>query len=122
MVVMTKFPDEYPLSQQSVTKIEWYGALSKEEPGIDPEMAKFIDYRWVDFCVTLNNGDAYVFTAGTPDFIKEVMERENMKSWLEPGCIVVREINQECILDAVETWLKQADTYGLDHKAVLQTQ
>lgn len=107
MGAITEFSDDYPLIQHDVCKIVWYSTLSKGEDdrNSDPERPKRLDYRWVDFSVTLKNGDVYHFTAVTPDFIKETMERDDMKSWMEPGCIVLRKINQECIFDAVEKWL-----------------
>src|SRR5437868_14123025 len=104
MGIMIQFPAEYRLTGQNVRKIVWYSTLSEgeENPDSDLKEQKSIDCRWVDFSLTLKNGDTYHFTAVTPNFISEVMETEHMKSWLEPGCIIVRETNHECIFDAVE--------------------
>jgi hypothetical protein len=116
------FPAAYPLIREKVDSIYWY-ALSKEQedPNLDPETASWMDYRYLDYFVGLKNGDTYSFTGHMLDQMREVMEEEGLKSWVEVGGVVLREISIECILDAVENWLAKCEIYGLPNIAVLQT-
>ncbi len=121
---ITEFSEDYPNINEMVTRIYWY-ALSKEEveadPDSDPETASRFDYRFLDYFIDLKDGDTYSLTGRTLEQVKEVMEEENMKSWVEAGGVVLREISDECILDSVEQWLSHFSIYGLAIGAVLQS-
>lgn len=58
-----------------------------------------------DVLVNLKDDDSYSFTAFTPDNIKYLMGREGLKSFVSPRLVVVREIQIECILDCIDTYL-----------------
>jgi hypothetical protein len=76
-----------------------------------------------DFFVHLKDGNSYSFTAFTPDNIKQLMEQDNLKSFISPGLVLVQNINLESILDAIEECLKLSkhNKSGLDRFGVLQT-
>ncbi|MBV9789385.1 MAG: hypothetical protein JOZ51_14470 [Chloroflexi bacterium] len=75
-----------------------------------------------DFFVRLKNGPNYAFTACTPENILHVMQRDNLKSFISPGLVIVRSLEVESILDAVEACLRLtlANGESLDHYGVRQ--
>lgn len=119
---MTEFPEAFPKIRERVREIEFWHALSKEEE--DADLPLYIsatrDYRYTEFCVRLTNDDAYMFIARTPDYIKETMQEEGMKSWVETGLIVVLEVNRDSLLNAVEKWISMTDS-DLTQIGILQS-
>lgn len=124
MTRFTTFPAQYPLANNYVQEIEVYGYLTQEEaetdPHYDPDMPG--EFRNFDFVVRLRDGRSYTFVASIPEFIREYMERENEDSFLSPGLVIVRHINETSVIDAVERWLELGlhSTLGLEHYGCLQ--
>src|SRR4051812_45191691 len=92
------FPSEYALTNELVEAIYGYSALSKEEETDD--ISWQIDYRNIDFFVRLKDSHTYSFTAFTPEFVIDYIERENERSFVAPGLILVRDVNRECLIGA----------------------
>lgn len=76
----------------------------------------------IDLFVNLRDGTSYSFTVSTPDDIKEMMQRDGLYHFISPGLIIVKAINLESILSAIEECLKYVDnkSFPLDHFGVLQ--
>lgn len=124
MTRITAFPAQYRLTNANVREIEIYGYLTEEEAEADPSYVPGPLYEWrnFDFCVTLTDSRSYGFVASTPEFIREYMERENEDSFLAPGLVIVRHVDETSVIDAVETWLELGlhSQPGLEHYGVLQ--
>lgn len=75
-----------------------------------------------DIFVRLKNGLDYAFTACTPENILHIMQRDDLKSFISPGLVIVRSLDMESILDAVEACLRLTLAHGepLDHYGVRQ--
>jgi hypothetical protein len=124
MTLISTFPPKYALTNEYVQEIEIVGYLTEEEPKADPGYTSLIrqEYRNFDFFVRLRVGRSYAFVASTPEFIREYMERENEESFLSPGLVIVRRINETSVIDAVESWLRLGlhSQLGLEHFGCLQ--
>ena len=127
MTLITTFPTKYPLTNEYVQEIEIVGYLTQEEaeadPGYPPLMLQVHqEYRNFDFFVRLRDGRSYAFVASIPEFIREYMERENEDSFLSPGLVIVRRIDETSVMDAVESWLRLGlhSQLGLEHYGCLQ--
>jgi hypothetical protein len=120
---ITAFSAQYPLASNYVQEIEIYGYLTQEaeaDASYDPDLPN--EYRNFDFAVRLREGRSYTFVASIPEFIREYMERENEDSFLSPGLVIVRHINERSVIDAVERWLELGldSRLGLEHYGCLQ--
>jgi hypothetical protein len=124
MTLITTFPTKYPLTNENVQEIEIVGYLTQEEAEADPGYPPLIqqEYRNFDFFVRLRDGRSYAFVASIPEFIREYMERENEDSFLSPGLVIIRGINETSVIDAVESWLRLGlhGELGLEHYGCLQ--
>jgi hypothetical protein len=92
MRIMRRFPREFPLVQEYVQAVVFPHELASGEEN-------------ADFFVELKGGDSYSFLACTPDYAKCYMERENERSFISPGLLLVRDIAIDSLLSAVEECL-----------------
>ena len=122
MRIVTSFPEQYALVHQKVAELKLYYPLSEEDDDPDVmvsyELTKNgfkVDYRNYDFSVTLRDGRSFIFTACTPDYVRDFMEREGEISFVESGLLLVREVSLETMLDALEKCLEKEELYGLEH-------
>ena len=124
MTRITTFPIQYPLTNEHVQEIEIVGYLTQEDAEADPDYDPHLhqEYRNFDFFVRLRDSRSYAFVASIPEYIREYMERENEDSFLSPGLVVIRRINETSVIDAVESWLRQGlnSQLGLEHYGCLQ--
>jgi hypothetical protein len=107
---ITSFPREYVYLNEYVEKIN----LPNKNFG---------DGENDDFFVLLKDGRLYSFTAFTTKNIEEIMERDNLKSFISPGLIIVKTVDIDSIMEGIDECLKQSTHKGgrLDHFGILQT-
>lgn len=122
MRAIKKFPDEYPLVCRSVEELRLYYPLSEEDEDsnavVSYELMKdgfYVDFRHYDFSVTLKDGRSFVFTACTPEYVRDFMEREGSKSFVDAGLILVDSVNLGAMLAGLEQCLEKEYLYGLEH-------
>jgi hypothetical protein len=129
MIVLDTFPDRYPRLQHYVMTIEVVAhratdELSEQAQDLirDLNILPFGEAGNEDVFVRLKNGRTYAFTVFTPDSVKEYMERDGTLSFISPGMIVVRQMSDEALCEAIEECLRfeQDGSYPLDHFGVLQ--
>jgi hypothetical protein len=119
MQSISSFPPGYPLVDQCVRAIVLPHNLSEdlEAVGVASEQCPATDSGNADFFVETKGGETYSFLACMPDFVECYMERENERSFVSPGLLLVRDISLESILAAVEDCLQQG---ALERLGVLQ--
>lgn len=68
-----------------------------------------------DVTVHLTDGRSYAFTAYTPLNLMSMMDREEINHFLSPDMLVLREISEQNIRDAVSEMLEddEIDRYGI---------
>jgi hypothetical protein len=123
MSTLSTFPPECPLINQYVKEIRLNYALSRndEDPSILPvldeavEHGARVDYRYYDYFVTLKDGRCFGFSACTPEYIRDSLDRSQALSFVESGLVVVAEVTVPALLDALEQCLEKAELYGLEH-------
>lgn len=70
-----------------------------------------------DVLATLEDGRAFAFTAFTPEALRRAMEEENSGSFVCEDLMVLREINEQNVREAIEEMSALA---SLDRFGVLQ--
>src|SRR3954453_19364619 len=124
MTRINVFPARYSLANAYVQEIDIHGHLTPEEAEADPYFDPDLQHKFrnFDFGVKLKDGRSYAFVASIPEFLREYMERENEDSFLSPGLVIIRQINETSVIDAVESWLELGldSNLGLEHYGVSQ--
>lgn len=65
----------------------------------------------IDVRAVLASGRTIIFTVFTPRNILRLMNDDpDAKSFVCPGMLIVRRIDEDCLRDAVESWLTQEYT------------
>jgi hypothetical protein len=72
------------------------------------------DYRAVEFWIVLKDGRTFGFMAATPEYLRDYLDRENLLSFVSLGLLVVSQITEQALLDALENSLSQATRYEVD--------
>lgn len=88
---------DYPRIRRSVVAIDVPNNLDNPESN-------------TDFFVRLHDGRTFLFVAITPENLRLLMDRDQEKSYLIPGMVVVSAITIDCILDAIEHWLPSSES------------
>jgi hypothetical protein len=129
MIVIDSFPEKYPRLQHSLISIEVVAHRASETlPEDAQELMRALQIRPFgeagneDVFVRLKDGRTFAFTAFTPDDMKELMDQDGTLSFISPGMIVVRQMSEEALCEAIEECLKfESDgSHPLDHFGVLQ--
>lgn len=86
-----------------------------------------VDEDWltagnVDVIVALKYGGTYSFTIFTLDNIRSLMQRDNLRTFLSPGMLIVDAISVDSILEALNERLLLAHggNISLDHFGIRQ--
>ena len=121
-MAMTTFPEKYPLVNEYVRELRLYYELpSDREPQEDgtPQNqvtpAIFPEDRSYDYFITLKDGRCFGFSAYTPEFLRDYLERENDISFVDSGIVIVSSVTVDAILDSLEKCLHLAKDYGIEH-------
>jgi hypothetical protein len=129
MIAIDTFPDRCPRLQHHVMTIQVVAhrttdELSEQAQDLIRELniLPFGEAGNEDIFVRLKDGRTYAFTAFTPDSMKEFMEQDGKFCFISPGMIVVRQMSDEALCEAIEECLRyeQDGSYPLDHFGVLQ--
>jgi hypothetical protein len=68
-----------------------------------------------DYFVTLKDGRCFGFSAYTPEFLRDYMEREHDISFVDSGIVILSRVTLDSILDSLEKCLDLAKDYGIEH-------
>ena len=119
MRTITTFSEQWHLLYEQVAEVTLISALSPAEHDAETlaEMAELginVDYRACELWMTMKDGRTFGFMASTPEYLRDYMERENQASFVLLGLLIVREMTEESILNALESSLLEAATYGAE--------
>lgn len=119
MRTITTFSEQWRLANEQVAEVTLIHALSPADHYAETltwiaELGLNEDYRACELWVVMKDGRTFGFLAATPEYLRDYMERENELSFVSLGLLVVRQITEEAIMNAIETSLSEADTYGVD--------
>jgi hypothetical protein len=122
---ITSFPERFERLNQQVAEVVLIHALSPADH--DPETLAQIaeqgyeeDYRACDLWIELKGGPNYGFMAAMPEYLRDYMDGEmgyqdgeKSLSFVSLGLLVVSQMTEEAILDALEKCLEEAVYWGV---------
>ena len=119
MRTITTFSEQWPLLNEQVAEVTLLHALSAAEHDAETlaEMAELginEDYRACELWMKMKDGRTFGFMASTPEYLRDYMERENTATFVLLGLLVVREITEDVIMNALERSLSEVATYGAE--------
>jgi hypothetical protein len=121
-MAMTTFPEKYKLVNKYVQELRLYYELPSDRQPQEDVMAPnqmtpaiIPEDRSYDYFVTLKDGRCFGFSAYTPEFFRDYMEREHDISFVDSGIVIVRSVTVDSILDSLEKCLYLAKDYGIEH-------
>jgi hypothetical protein len=121
MRTITSFPERFTQINDQVAELFLKHYLSRDE--VDPEdLAQYAEwgiqeeeYRICDIWITLKDGRVFGFQPATPEYLREYMERERELAFVSSGLLVISEMTEEAILNAIEQCFSQAPQFPLEH-------
>ncbi len=123
MTTITSFPARFGHINKQVDTLNLIHALSPDDLDLETQSllellvaeGANVDYRSCDFYIILKDGSCFGFSACTPEYLRDMMERSGTLSFVEAGLLLVSEMTLEAILTALEEALSSAHYYGLEH-------
>ena len=106
------FPPEYTYLNDQVDELCLVHYLSISE--MDAEDAALAlqrneDFSYAEFWIVLKDGRTFGFLAAMPEHLRTHMDREHELSFVSLGLLVVSEVTEKAIMDAVGKCLAKAD-------------
>ena len=121
-MTITIFPEKFKLVNEYVQELRLYYELpSDREPQEDGTLQNQMiptilpEDRSYDYFVTLKDGRCLGFSAYTPEFLRDYMERDHDISFVDSGIVIVSSVTVDSILDSLEKCLCLAKDYGVEH-------